>query len=125
MGSFGPSKQQKCFGTLPQICASTQSCLRALWIIPLTCGALNRQVRDFPNYLKSLEFTTGGIQSSCKNLSKMINGNRMHLSAISRLIAKGLNTYVNNVFLFLFLIHLQLSRNLFSLSHYGVLCVDC
>jgi hypothetical protein len=30
----------------------------------------------------------------------MINGNRMHLSSILRLKAKGLNTYVNKVFLF-------------------------
>jgi hypothetical protein len=30
----------------------------------------------------------------------MINGNKMHLSSISILIAKGLNTYVNKLFLF-------------------------
>ena len=47
-----------------------------------------------------------------------INGNRMYPSSISSLIAKGLNTYVNKVFL-------QKCLNLFSLCHYGVLCVDC
>jgi hypothetical protein len=37
-----------------------------------------------------------------RNISRMINGNRMHLSSISSLIAKGLNTYANKVFMFLF-----------------------
>jgi hypothetical protein len=41
----------------------------------------------------------------------MINGNRMPLSSISSLIAKGLNFYVKKVFLFL-------------IKNYGVLCVD-
>ena len=43
--------------------------------------------------------------------SNQVHGNRMNLILISRLIAKGLNTYVNKVFLFL-------------LCHYGALCVD-
>jgi hypothetical protein len=30
-------------------------------------------------------------KSSCRNISRMINGNRMHLSSISSIIAKGLN----------------------------------
>ena len=30
----------------------------------------------------------------------MINGNKMHLSSISSFIAKGLNTYLNVIFLF-------------------------
>ncbi|XP_055749408.1 small nuclear ribonucleoprotein Sm D1 isoform X1 [Salvelinus fontinalis] len=34
--SWGPSMLQKCFGTLPQICASTQSCLGALRTIAST-----------------------------------------------------------------------------------------
>ena len=33
---LGPSMLQTCFGTLPQICASTQSCLGALCKIPST-----------------------------------------------------------------------------------------
>ena len=37
--------------------------------------------------------------------TRMINGNRMHLSSISSLIAKGLNTYVNKVFQFFILIY--------------------
>ena len=32
--------------------------------------------------------------------SRINNGNRMHLSSISRLIAKGPNSYVNKIFLF-------------------------
>ena len=37
---------------------------------------------------------------SCRNLSRMINGNRMHLSSISSLITMGLNTYVNSFYIF-------------------------
>ena len=52
----------------------------------LTCtvhsGTLYRQVCAFPNHLQSIEFTTGGLQSSCRNISRMINGNRMHLRSI-------------------------------------------
>ena len=55
---------------------------------------------------------------------RMINGNRMHLSSITSLIAKGLNTYVNKLFLF-FHKFAKISKHLFSLCHYGVLCVDC
>ena len=44
---------------------------------------------------QSIGFTTGALQWSCRNISRMINGNRKHLSSISSLIAKGLNTYVN------------------------------
>ena len=107
---------QTLFRTLPQISASTQSCLGALRTILSTLwlgfcsdmysGTLNRQVCAFPNHVRSIEFTTGGLQSSCRNISRMINGNRMQLSSITSLIEKGLNTYVNKVFLFSFLIHL-------------------
>ena len=36
------------------------------------------------------EFTTGGLQSSCRNILRMINGNRMHLSSILNGIATGI-----------------------------------
>ena len=76
--------------------------------LTVDCGTLYRQVCAFPNHVQSIEFTTGGLQSSCRNISRMINGNRMHLRSISSLIANGLYTYVNKVFLFfLFFIHLQ------------------
>ena len=61
----------------------------------------------FPNHVQSIEFTTGGLQLSCRNISRMINGNNVHLSSISSLIAKGLNTYAK-----------------MSMGYYGVLCVD-
>ena len=41
----------------------------------VNCGA-------FPNHVQSIELTTGGLQSSCRNISRMINGNMMHLSSI-------------------------------------------
>ena len=66
----------------------------------VNCGTLYRQVCAFPNHVQSIACTIGGLQSSCRNISRMINGNRMHLSSISSLIAKGLNTFVNKVFLF-------------------------
>ena len=69
-----------------------------------------------------LNLTTGGLKSSCRNISRMINGNRMRLSSISSLIAKGLN--VNKVFLFFtFNIFANISKNLFLLCHWRVLCV--
>jgi hypothetical protein len=54
----------------------------------------------FPNHVQSIEFSTGGLQLSCRNISRIINGNRMHLSSISIIIAKGLYIYVNKVLLF-------------------------
>jgi hypothetical protein len=64
----------------------------------LNCGTFYRQVCTFPYHVQSINITAGGLQSSCRNTSRMINGNRMHLSKISSLIAKSLNTYINKVF---------------------------
>ena len=65
-------------------------------VFALTCtvnhGTLYRQVCAFPNHVQ--------LQSSCINIARMINGNRMQLSSISSLRAKGLNNYVNKVVLF-------------------------
>jgi hypothetical protein len=73
-------------------------------MFPLTCtvncGTLYRQVCAFPIHIQSIKF---GLKSSCKNISSMFNGNRMHRSSISNLIAKGLNTYVNKVYIFFML----------------------
>jgi hypothetical protein len=63
-------------------------------------------------------------QLSCRNISRVINGNRMQLSSISSVIAKDLNTYVNKVFLFVFYTFAKVSKKLFSLSYYGEFCVD-
>ena len=46
----------------------------------VNCGTLYRQVCAFPNHVQSIEFITGGLQSSCRNISRMIYGNKMHLS---------------------------------------------
>jgi hypothetical protein len=64
----------------------------------VNCGTLYRQVCVFPNHVQSIEFTTGGLQSSCRNILWMINGKGMHRSSILTLIAKALNAYVNKVF---------------------------
>ena len=87
-------------------------------------GTLYRQVCSFPNHVQSIEFTPGGLQSSCRNISRMINGNRMHMSSISSLIAKGLNTYVNKVFLLLICnTFANISKNLFfALLLCGIVC---
>ena len=77
-----------------------------------------RQVCAIPNPVQSFEFTTGGLQSSCRNISRMINGNRMHLSSISSVIAKGLTTHVNKVFLFFICnTFANNSKNFFLLCH--------
>jgi hypothetical protein len=134
---WGPSMLQTFVGTLARVCATTQSCLGALRTIPLSswlgfCCQVWDHYKDkcvcvcvcaFPNHVQSIEFTTGGLQSSCRNILRMINGNRMQLSSISSLIAKGLDTYVNMRYFCLFVIHLQ-KYSLFSLCHYGILCVD-
>jgi hypothetical protein len=96
----------------------------------LTCnvnfGSLYREVCAFSNHVQSIEFTTGGVQSSCRNISRRINGNRMHLGSISSLKAKGLNTYINKVFLFyIFYTFANISKTPFLISHYKVLCVVC
>ena len=90
-------------------------------VFSLTCETLYRQA--FPNHVQSIEFTTGGLQSSWRNISRMINGNRTHLSSISSLIAKGLNAYVNKVLIFIFIKMVKM-LNLFLLCHYKVLGVD-
>jgi hypothetical protein len=82
-------------------------------ILALICTVnLYRQGWDFPNHVQSIEFTTGGLQSSCRNISRMINRNRIHLSSILRLKAKCLNTYANKVFLVF----------IFASSIWGIMC---
>jgi hypothetical protein len=34
----------------------------------INCGTLYRQVCAFPNDVQSIGFTTGGLQSSCRNI---------------------------------------------------------
>jgi hypothetical protein len=37
------------------------------------CGTWHRQVCACPNHVQSIEFTTGGLQSSCRNISRIIS----------------------------------------------------
>ncbi len=95
----------------------------------VNCGTLYRQVCAFPNHVQSTEFTTGGLQSSYRNISRMISGNRMHLSSILSVMAKAANTYVHVNFLscfFLSLLFLNTNNSNKRLSHchYGVLFVE-
>jgi hypothetical protein len=64
----------------------------------LTVWTLYRQVCAFPNQVQSIEFTTGGLQSSCRNISRIPMETGRHLSSIMTFIAKGLTTYINKVF---------------------------
>jgi hypothetical protein len=53
----------------------------------------------------------------------MIKWKWMHLSAIG--VQIGVNTYVKEIFIcFIFNKFAKMSKNMFSLCHYGVLCVD-
>ena len=91
----------------------------------VNCGTLYRQVCAFPNHVQSTEFTTGGLQSSCRNISRMISGNMMHLSSILSVMAKAVNTYVHVIFLFfIFNKFAKISNKLLSRCHYGVLFVE-
>ena len=59
----------------------------------VNCGILPGKVCFFQSHVHSIELATGGLQSSCGDISKMIQGNWMYLSSIWSVIAKGLNTY--------------------------------
>ena len=109
--SMGPSMLQTFFCTLPQICAPRYNPVSEVYrqflrlhglVCALTCtvncGTLYRQVWAFPNHVHSTEFTTGGLQSSCRNISRMISGYRMHRSSILSVMAKALNTWVHVIF---------------------------
>ena len=74
----------------------------------------------FPNHVQSIAFTTGG-QSRCRNISKMIKRNGRHLSYISRVITKSLNTFFNVIFTF-FLFNKFAKMSVFILSLWGIEC---
>jgi hypothetical protein len=90
-----------------------------LWHALSSVGPYIDRLCAFQNHVESFEFTTGGLQSSCRNISMMINGNSMHLSSILNLTGKGLNTYVNKVFLFFSCFTYAKMSNLFSLCNNG------
>jgi hypothetical protein len=70
----------------------------------VNCGTLYRQVYLFPNQLNLPQVDS----NQAVETSRMINGNRMHLSSISSLIAKSLNTEIWDVF---YLRHLKTDLN--------------
>ncbi len=84
----------------------------------VNCGTLYRQVCAFPNHVQSTEFK---FQSSCRNISRMISGNRMHLSSILSVMAKTVNTYVHVIFSF-FIICKDFKQTSFTLSLWGIVC---
>jgi hypothetical protein len=106
---------------------STQSCLGTLRSVPSTswlgfcsdmlCLALSTVGLYIDRCAFSKSCPVNWIYHrwtpSCRNSSRMINGNQIYLKSFSRFIAKGLNTYINKIFQFDF-----------PLSHYGVLCLD-
>ncbi len=81
-----PPMLQTFFCTLPQICASgailsqrsTDNSLDFMAWFVLWHALLHvepyRQVFAFRNHVQSTQFTTGGLQSSCINISRMISG---------------------------------------------------
>ncbi len=67
-----------------------------LWLAVLAVGTLYRQVFAFSNHAQSTKFTTGGLQLSGRNISRMIVGIRMHRSYILSVMAKAVNTFFIN-----------------------------
>ena len=55
----------------------------------VNCGTSYRKVCFFLNHVQSIELATGGLQSSCRDISRMIKGNWIHLSSIWSIVAKG------------------------------------
>jgi hypothetical protein len=100
----------------PDLCLDTipsTSCLSFCSDVLLTVGPYIDRCVPFQIMSNQFEFTTGGLQSCCRNISSMINVSMLHLSSISSLRAKGLDTCVNEVFLFSYLIHLIKLRTCF------------
>lgn len=68
------------------------------WFVPwhalLTVGPYIDKCVTFQNHFQLTALTTGGLQSSCRNISRMISGNEMHMSSILSVMAKAVNTYV-------------------------------
>ena len=110
--SWGPSMLQKCLipfpRSVPRHNPVSELYGQFLWphnlFFALTCTVnyetLYRQVCAFPNHFQLIEFTTCGLQSSCRNISRIISWTWMHLNSKSSLTAKGLNTYVRYCLLY-------------------------
>lgn len=85
-GHIGTFKGSECFlYPCPDLCVEIYR--QRLWLY--TCSAVGPYLdrcSAFPKNFQSDEFTTGGLQLSCRNIWRMISGNRMHLSLIFRMI---------------------------------------
>lgn len=46
-------------------------------------------------HVQSSEFPTDGLKLSCRDISRLISGNKMQLSSILSLMAKAVNTFVH------------------------------
>ena len=64
-----------CLNTILSRRATDYSFNLTAWFLSLTCtvncGTLYRPVCAFPNHVQSIEFTSGGVQSSCRNISRI------------------------------------------------------
>ena len=66
-----------CLDTILSLSSMDNSFDLMTWFFILTCTVncrtLYRQVCAFPNHVQSITFTTGGLQLSCRKISRMIN----------------------------------------------------
>ena len=86
----------------------------------LSAETIYRQMCAFPNHVHWIEFTTYGLQSRCRNTSKIQEN--WEAPEVNCVIENGLNTYVNVIFqFFLFNKFAKCSK---ILCYYGVLSVD-
>ena len=85
-----------------------------LWHDLSTVGPYIDRCVPFQILSNQLNLPVVDSNQSCRNICKMINGNRMQdLSSISSLKAKGLNTCVNKLFLFLIRLQTFLKKTCF------------
>ena len=62
-----------------------------LFLKPFPDLCLDTILSAYSNHVQSIEFTTSGLQSKFRNISKMIKRNGRHLRQIPNVIAKGLS----------------------------------
>jgi hypothetical protein len=80
-----------------------------------------RQVCFFLNHVQTNGLAKGGLQSSCSDISRMMEG---HVDA-PELNLECVQRGVNLIFLYLIFNQFpKMYKNMFLLHHYGVLCVD-
>ncbi len=92
----------------------------------VSCGTLCKQLLAIPNHVQLIEFTTGGLQSSCRNTSRITSGNKMHLNSVWVSYRRAFKLVNYDIWYFSksFDKLAQMSKCLFSLWHYGLFCVE-